>query len=90
MIEGISHITLIVKDLEKAAIFFTQIFDAGEIYSSENRTFSISREKFFLINNIWIAIMEGKSLTEKTYNHIAFEVSKKDFPKYAERVRNWE
>lgn len=45
---NISHITFIVKDLEKTAHFFTQIFDAKEVYSSENKTFSIAKEKFFL------------------------------------------
>ena len=83
----ISHITLVVKDLEKAARFFTQIFDAKEVYSSGNKTFSISKEKFFLINDIWIAIMEGEIHKEKTYNHIAFKVSKNDFPIYVEKVK---
>ncbi len=32
MIQGISHITFIVKDLSKATIFFKTIFDAKEIY----------------------------------------------------------
>jgi catechol 2,3-dioxygenase-like lactoylglutathione lyase family enzyme len=84
---NISHITFMVKDLEKATHFFTQIFDAKEVYSSGNKTFSISKEKYFLIKNIWIAIMEGETHKEKTYNHIAFKVSKKDFPKYVERIK---
>lgn len=87
MISNISHITLIVKDLDKATRFFTQIFDAKEAYSSGTKTFSISKEKFFLINKIWIAVMEGETHEEKTYNHIAFKVSKKDFPLYVERVK---
>ena len=87
MIKGISHITFIVKDLEEASSFFTQIFDAKEVYRSGCTTFSVSKEKFFLINNIWIAIMEGKPLNEKTYNHIALKVFKKDFPVYVERVK---
>jgi catechol 2,3-dioxygenase-like lactoylglutathione lyase family enzyme len=33
MIEGISHITYIVRDLEKAATFFKCIFDAEKVYS---------------------------------------------------------
>ena len=89
MIEGISHITFIVKDIEKSAHFFQNIFDAEEVYSSGGKTFSISKEKFFLINGVWIAIMEGDSLKEKTYNHVAFKVSKNDFKKYFERVKKW-
>jgi len=87
MIRDISHITFIVKNLEQATRFLTQIFDAKEVYSSGNKTFSISKEKFFLIGNIWIAIMEGDSHRGKTHNHIAFQVSKKDFPQYVERVK---
>lgn len=56
-----------------------QIFDAEEIYSSEDQTFSISKEKFFKIAGVWVAIMEGNS-TEKTYNHVAFEIEKTDLP----------
>ena len=87
MIQGISHITFIVKNLEKTTNFFTQIFKAKEVYSSGDKTYSISKDKFFLINNIWIAIMEDSSLTEKTCNHITFRVSQKDFPIYVERVK---
>ncbi len=87
MIEGISHLTFIVKDLERASTFFTEIFDAKEIYSSGDITFSISREKFFLINSHWIVIMEGESLPEQTYNHIAFKISEKEFEYYSQRVQ---
>lgn len=87
MIEAISHITFIVKNLDKAALFFQNIFDAKEIYDSGEQAYSLSKEKFLLINGIWIAIMEGESLKEKTYNHIAFKVSPADFQKYLERVK---
>jgi len=47
LISGISHITFIVKDLEKATTFFREIFGAKEVYYSGEKKFSISREKFF-------------------------------------------
>jgi catechol 2,3-dioxygenase-like lactoylglutathione lyase family enzyme len=87
MIEGLSHITFIVRDLKRMAHFLTTIFDAKEIYSSGDKTFSISQEKFFLINGIWVAIMEGEPLSEKTYNHVAFKVAQEDFDKYIERIK---
>ena len=71
MISGISHITFIVADLIKASNFFVDIFDAKEIYSSGDNTFSLSKEKFFLLGDIWICIMEGNPLPEQSYNHIA-------------------
>jgi fosfomycin resistance protein FosX len=60
MIQGISHITFIVKDLEKMTNFLTHIFGAEEVYFSGEKTFSISKEKFFLINGLWIAIIANQ------------------------------
>lgn len=88
MIEGISHVTFIVRDLERMTVFLTTVFGAEEVYSSGDATFSISREKFFLIGGVWVAIMEGGSLPDKTYNHVAFKIPDEEFDAYAERVRS--
>jgi catechol 2,3-dioxygenase-like lactoylglutathione lyase family enzyme len=88
MIEGLSHITFIVSDLERMSHFLKKIFDAREVYSSGEVRFSISKEKFFLINGLWFAIMEGDPSSEKTYNHVALKVSELDFEKYVARVRS--
>ena len=87
MIDGISHITFIVHDLKKAATFFREIFNAKEVYSSSGKSYSLSEEKFFLIGDIWIAVMEGESLSERTYSHIAFKVSEADFSGYVSRIK---
>lgn len=86
-IQGISHLTLIVKDLEKTTYFLEEIFNAQEIYTSGKQTFSIAAEKFFLINDLWIAIMEGESLPTKTYNHIAFKIAEADFEDYYQKIK---
>ena len=88
MVEGLSHITFVVRDLERMTRFLQVIFGAEEIYSSEDDTFSISREKFFMIGSVWVAIMEGDPLPEKSYNHVAFKISDHEFEEYAERVRS--
>lgn len=88
MISGISHLTFIVKDLNKAKTFFEKIFDAKEVYSSEDKYFSLSKEKFFLIGDIWIAIMEGEKLKEKTYNHIAFKIEEKEYESYMVKIKD--
>lgn len=85
LISGISHITFIVKNLDKATTFFREIFEAKEVYYSGEKQFSISREKFFIVNNLWIAIMEGKEI-EKSYNHIAFKIEESDYEMYLERI----
>lgn len=88
MITQLSHLTFLVKDLSQSKIFFELIFDAKEIYSSEEKQFSISKEKFFLIGTVWVCIMEGNSLSEKTYNHTAFYVSEEEFEEYVKRIKN--
>ncbi|EMV4888317.1 FosX/FosE/FosI family fosfomycin resistance thiol transferase [Listeria monocytogenes] len=87
MISGLSHITLIVKDLNKTTAFLQNIFNAEEIYSSGDKTFSLSKEKFFLIAGLWICIMEGDSLQERTYNHIAFQIQSEEVDEYTERIK---
>ncbi len=86
MIEGFSHITFIVSDLDRMENLLTTVFDAKEVYSSGEKTFSISKEKLFLINGLWIAIMEGQPLRDKTYNHGAFKIVAKNYEEYLARV----
>ncbi len=74
MIEGLSHITLITRDLERMSAIVEQVLDGREVYRSGDRTFSLSREKFFLVGGHWIAVMEGESLPSRSYNHIAFKI----------------
>ncbi|MBD2489349.1 FosX/FosE/FosI family fosfomycin resistance hydrolase [Aulosira sp. FACHB-615] len=88
MIQGVSHITFIVKDLERMTNFLTFIFNAQEIYSSGEHSFSIAKEKFFLINDLWIAVMEGEPLPEKSYNHVAFKILEEDYEVYAAKIRS--
>lgn len=88
-IKGLSHITFVCKDLEKTAKMFKGIFGAEEIYSSGDNTFSISKEKFFQVAGIWIAIMEGEPV-EQTYNHIAFEVDEKELDAFEVKVRSFD
>lgn len=86
MIRGISHITLIVRDVDKTAALLQAIFDAKVVYSSEDKQFSLSREVFFLINDIWLCIMEGEAHLARSYNHIAFQISDADYAFYRSKV----
>jgi len=87
VIEGLSHITFVVSDLDRTTRFLREIFDAEEVYSSGAETFSLSREKFFLVGDVWVAIMEGDPLKEKTYNHVAFKIPPEELEARAERAR---
>jgi catechol 2,3-dioxygenase-like lactoylglutathione lyase family enzyme len=85
-IEGISHITLIVENLERTAILLTSLLGAKEVYSSGEKTFSLSKEKFFMLAGVWIAIMEGRPSKERSYNHIAFKISESELEVYKRRL----
>ena len=87
MIEGLSHVTFMVRDLERMAAILTGVFDAREVYSSGEQTFSTAREKFFQVGNLWIAIMEGEALPSRTYNHIAFKIRDSEFETYEARIK---
>jgi len=86
MIEGLSHITLIVSDLDRMTDFLTVIFEAEQVYDSGTDTHSLSPERFFLIGGVWVAIMEGDPLPEKTYNHVAFKIPESDFDLFEQRL----
>ncbi len=86
MIKGISHITLICHDLEKSAYLLKEIFAAKEIYDSSAKNFSLAKEKFFLINDLWFALMQGESLP-RSYNHIAFQVEAANLPIFEEKIK---
>jgi Lactoylglutathione lyase and related lyases len=87
MIKSLSHITFIVKDLEKMGHFLSTIFDAEEVYNSAGKKISISAEKFFIVGDTWIAVMKGEPLSERSYNHIAFKVSDSEFDEYVSRIK---
>jgi fosfomycin resistance protein FosX len=86
VIEGLSHITLITRDLVRMSQIIETILDGREIYSSGDSTFSLSREKFFIVGGQWIAVMEGESLPARTYNHIAFKIDAGLIDAYRARI----
>lgn len=87
MIEGLSHITFVARDLERMTAILEGVFGAEEVYSSGEQQFSLSREKFFLVGGVWIAVMEGEPLPTRSYNHVAFKIDEADFDIYADRIR---
>jgi fosfomycin resistance protein FosX len=86
MIESFSHITLIVKDIEKMTRILKSVFDAQEIYESHGKNFSLSDEKYFMIGETWVAVMKGEPLPQRYYNHIAFKIPESEFDKYVSKI----
>ncbi|PID35901.1 MAG: FosX/FosE/FosI family fosfomycin resistance thiol transferase [Rhodobacterales bacterium] len=88
MVQGLSHITFIVRDLDKMEAVLTSILDAKKIYDSGDKTFSIAKERFFDIGGIWVAIMEGAALPDKTYNHIAFSMAANEYDHKLQQIKS--
>lgn len=88
MIQGLSHVTFIVRDLDRMEDILVRVLDAEKIYDSKDRTFSLSKERFFVIGGIWVAIMEGAPLAAKTYNHIAFRIPPEAYEDRLHRIRS--
>ena len=86
-IEGISHITLIVRDLKRMSLFICEGLGGREVYDSSQKVFSVAPEKFFIVGGVWIAAMEGEPASERTYGHIAFKASPIDLPVFEARLR---
>lgn len=86
-IESVSHITFIVQDVERMARFLCEGLGAREVYDSGSKQFSLSREKFFVIGETWLAAMQGDPDTERTYSHVAFKVSPAALPQFERRLR---
>lgn len=86
-VEGLSHITLIVADLARTARLLADVLDARQIYSSGNRMFSTAPEMFFDVGGVWLAIMEGEPLPQRSDNHVAFKIPDAAFDAYLARVR---
>ena len=85
--QGISHITFIVRNLDRMAAFLCEGLGAKEVYDSCAKNYSLSREKFFVLGGVWIAAMEGDPPAEKSYQHVAFRVTEEEFPLYEPRLQ---
>ncbi|WP_213581194.1 FosX/FosE/FosI family fosfomycin resistance hydrolase [Paenibacillus sp. J2TS4] len=89
MIETISHITFVVKDLDKTTALYKELFDANEVYDSGEKTHSLSKERFFIIGGQWIAVMENKETVNRTYHHVAFKISEEDIDHYLHKIKGF-
>ena len=54
-------------------LVITEGLGGREVYASGTKQHSIAPEKFFLIGDVWVAIMQGESLPSRSYNHVAFK-----------------
>jgi len=88
MIESVSHITFVVKNLDKTTELFKKIFDSKEVYYSGEKKHSLFKERFFIIGNQWVAVMENTSIINRTYHHLAFKISDSDVDYYLNKIKD--
>jgi len=87
MISSISHITFVVKNLDETTELYKELFDAREVYYSGEKKHSLYKERFFVIGNHWIAVMEDSNIINKTYHHIAFKIAEADVDNYLAKIK---
>ena len=85
-IRGISHLTFIARDIDRTARLLVEGLGAVEVYDSQGRNFSLSREKFFVLGGVWLAFMQGEP-TARSYRHVAFQVDEQDLPQFEARLQ---
>lgn len=85
-VSGLSHLTFVVRDLDRTTRLFVEGLGAQEVYASGADSRSLSPEKFFLLGGIWIATMQGEPLPARSYRHVAFAVTAAELPGYRVRL----
>lgn len=85
-ITGLSHLTFVVRDLERSARLWIEGLGAEQVYDSGERYHSRSPERFLLLGGMWIALMQGTPGT-RSYRHVAFAIDEGDLPAFEARLR---
>ena len=81
MIDGINHITISVKNIETAFLFYKNLLKLKPIMKS-------NRSAYFLAGEIWIALdQRDKYILPNNYSHICFNISKGHYGKYIKDLR---
>jgi len=88
MVEGISHITLIVRDIDKTAALYKTVFGAEEVYRSDEQQFSLAPEVYLLIGGVWFCLMQGEPDARRSYAHIALQVPPDRLDECARRLHS--
>ncbi len=86
MSTGLSHITLITADLDQMQLIMEEVLLAQKVYDSGPDQFSLSEERFYLVGDTWVANMKGDPLSERSYNHVAFQISEDEFDDRHQRI----
>ncbi len=78
-VEGLSHLTFIVRDLARMGAIIREVLGGQEVYSSGDDIHSLSQERFYLVGGLWIAVMQGERRAQRSYDHVAFKIGEDQF-----------
>ncbi|MGY8720069.1 MAG: FosX/FosE/FosI family fosfomycin resistance thiol transferase, partial [Verrucomicrobiia bacterium] len=53
MVEGLSHLTFIVRGLDRMEEVLVNVLGAERVYDSGEEIFSLSKERFFTVAGLW-------------------------------------
>lgn len=88
-IHGLSHVTLLARDLDAMERMLVAALDARKVYDSGDDTFSLSPERFYLIGDgpapVWLAVMQGDP-PPRSYQHVAFSIDEEAFEAAGARI----
>ena len=81
MINGINHITISVKNIDTAFIFYENVLKLKPVMKS-------NRSAYFLAGKILIALdQKEKYFISENYSHICFNVSKRQYHNFVNNIR---
>lgn len=86
-VRGVSHVTFVVADLDRMEAILGAVLDARRLYDSGEDTFSLSRERFYDVAGLWVAVMEGERAAARSYDHVAFRIDEGDYDERLARIR---
>jgi len=80
-LNGINHITISVKNIDSAFLFYKNILKLKPIMKS-------SRSAYFLAGKIWIALdQQEKYVASENYSHICFNISKRHYKYFVRNIK---
>ena len=82
MINGINHITISVKNIDSAFLFYKDILKLKPVMKS-------NRSAYFYAGKTWIALDQREQyVLSENYSHVCFNVPKKYFESFCSRIKN--
>ena len=82
MIQGINHITLSVRDIERSFHFYTAVLGMKPLAKWPQGA-------YLLAGDMWVALVVDEAVRERPlpeYTHIAFTVSPEDFAQMSQQI----